>query len=85
LDTSVAELVYGQPLLVPGEFVPDFPPQPGKNMKTARLAIVSFKEDFVRVFRNSSQPGKGKQCTPHREGRGYIRPKYRRRETICGL
>jgi transposase InsO family protein len=28
LDTSAAELVYGQPLTVPGEFVPDFPPQP---------------------------------------------------------
>jgi transposase InsO family protein len=28
LDTSAAELVHGQPLTVPGEFVPDFPPQP---------------------------------------------------------
>jgi transposase InsO family protein len=28
LDTSAMELVYGQPLTVPGEFVPDFPLQP---------------------------------------------------------
>jgi IS30 family transposase len=28
MDTSAAELVYGQPLTVPGEFVPDFPSQP---------------------------------------------------------
>jgi hypothetical protein len=57
LDTSAAELVYSQPLTVPGELMWDFPPQP---------VLVLIQQLRERV--GDSRPDMGykcSECPPH--------------------